>query len=92
MTSETSSVIVYRSRTEQAIDTALWDGSLVPIAAAVLAFFVVIFVITKIFNSRPFYDKFRQHRWIWKFESQLTLSLAAVAAWAAFKITFNMVM
>lgn len=92
MTSETSSVIVYRSRTEQAFDTALWDGSLVPFAAAVLAFFAVILVITKIFNSRPFYDKFRQHRWIWKFESQLTLGLAAVAAWAAFKITFNMVM
>lgn len=92
MTSETSSVIVYRSRTEQAFDTALWDGSLVPIAAAVLAFFVAILVITKIINSRPFYDKFRQNRWIWKFESQLTLGLAAVAAWAAFKITFNMVM
>lgn len=92
MSSETSSVIVYRSRTEQAFDTALWDGSLVPIAAAVLAFFVVIYIMTNVIHSRWFYDKFRQYRWIWKWESKLTLGLAGVAAWAAFKITFNMVM
>jgi hypothetical protein len=86
----TEAIIVYRSRTEQAFDTALWDGSLIPFAAAVLAFLVVIYVILQITNSRSFYQRFRDNRWIWKFNSSIMLALAALAALAAFKLTMVM--
>lgn len=82
----TEAIIVYRSRTEQAFDTALWDGSLVPFAAALLAFLVTVYVILQITNSRSFYKRFRNNRWIWKFNSSIMLAIAATVAFVAFKL------
>lgn len=95
----TNSMIVYRSRTEQALDNALWDGTLAPIFAAAFAFMFTVYVLGTILGKmmrRSWVEKIPEklrpaYFFIYWHATPFVFVISAFVAWIVFKITFSYV-
>jgi hypothetical protein len=83
--SDTQTHIVYRSRTEEALDGMLMDGSLAPILVAVITFLVVVVKVGQVVEKLRYRNKV-----VHKLQSFIVFGSAAAAAFIAFKVAFNL--
>jgi hypothetical protein len=94
-----NSIIVYHSRTAEAFDNAMWDGTLFPIFASLLAFLCVVYVLGTMCSGmmrRSWVDKIpkRLHPayfFVYRHSTLILLIVAGLVSWLVFTITFSYV-
>lgn len=83
--SDTQTHIIYRSRTEEALDGMIMDGSLVPILVGVITFLVVAVNVGRAVEKLRYRNKV-----VHKLQGFIVFGSAAAASVISFKVAFNL--